>query len=244
MFWIIVLGLALVVAMLAMAFMAYLASVISKGLKIDRRVREQGRPLLASVVMVNQEIHDPEGMEWNPGVVVFGSYEPSPQLANTLKSISARCHEFYSAPQVDSFSPECRTFALELKNHQYHQDRRYRVPAEIAGSAVVYVADLSFTRNRMPSDWQEHRAVACAVTGTEQGEIALFPLDDPAAVQIYSAAGVGASSIHPTQPKAFGQAQGKEAANTLTPLYGVMAGCGTVIAALLIGIVMLIGAML
>lgn len=238
MLWIILLSLALVVSVPAMAFMAYLAVVIPKGQKTDRRVREQGRPMLASVLMVNEDVNNPDGLEWNPGVVVFGFYDPSPQLAETLKSIAARCYELYSAPQVDSLSPACQTFALEVKNHQYHEARRYRVPGDIVGSAEIYAADLSFNRNRMPPDWQSHRAVACAVTGTERGEIAMYPLYDPVAQRIYHAVGVDISSTQATQAKE------KDAANSLLPLYGLMTGCGTVIAALLIGIVMLIAAKL
>jgi len=196
MIWTILIGIVIFVGLIVVGLVAWLMYYAISSKRKERRVREQGRPMLTSLMMANHSMYDPDGVAEAPGVVVFGFYQPNPKLPATLRSIGKRCHELYTAPNPDILPPVLRQFSLLLKDHMYDEDRRNRVPAEVAGTASVYVADLWIDRDRLPPGWREHRVLACAVTGTDQGAIVLLPPDDPAAQQIYAAAHVA----HVTSP--------------------------------------------
>jgi len=178
-----------VVVLLLAAGGGFIAWIVIAHWRKDRRVREEGRPVLTALVMANKGLQDPDGLPQEPGTVVFGFYEPSPKLRAVLQKIAERVYGLYETEDVDSLSPACREFALTIKADAYTEDRRYRVPPEIAGSLTVFAADLWINRDRLPKDWETSRMLACAVTGNEAGEIVHLPADDPAAQKLYAAGG-------------------------------------------------------
>lgn len=183
-----------------MGLLVFIRVVMSR---MERRIRRDGRPILTTMMMANNSLHDPDGRSQVPGVVVFSFDQPSPQLAETLRITAQRCFELYTAPDPNVLPPTLRQFALLLKDDIYDADRRNLVPTELSGYLPVYVADLWLHRDRLISGWHDHRVVACAVTGTHQGEIVMLAPDDPAAVQVYTAAGVMAPAVVTSYPGSF-----------------------------------------
>ena len=63
---------------------------------------------------------------------------------------------------------------------------RVTVPTQLSRNLQLYYADLWIHRDRLRSTWNSDRAIVCAVTGTESGEIVHLPPDDEAAARIYT----------------------------------------------------------
>lgn len=158
--------------------------------RMERRVRREGRPVMAALVMANNSLHDADGRSQVPGVVIFSFDEPDSQLRERLSAIAEECFDLYTAPEVETDNDALFDFALLLKDDMYDADRRNRVPQDLARSDGVHVADLWIHRDRLVPGWQNHRVIACVATGSDEGEIVMLPPDDPAAGQIYSTAGV------------------------------------------------------
>lgn len=190
MLWTIVFWVGIVLGLLLAAGVVFFIYVMVTSARKDRRVRKEGRALLTALVMANTELQDPDGAASVPGLVVFGFYEASRKTAGVLLEIAERVYELYESEDLDSLKPEVRQFAMKLKDHNYHEDRRHQVPMEISGSLTIYAADLVVYRDRIPPNSGSREMLACAVTGQQQGEIAQLPNDDPAVSQIYAAAGV------------------------------------------------------
>jgi hypothetical protein len=184
MYWII--GGSVVVVAIA-AFVVY-AHVRER--RREQRVCKEGKSLITAMVMANNSLLDPKGiLPQAAGTVIFGFYAPSPKLRTALQTIANRAFALYEAESVDALSPECRKFAETIKNHDYTENRRYRVPQEICGKLELYAADLWIDRDRLTPTWSDDRMIACAVTGTAEGEIVHLRLKDPAAVKLYAAVG-------------------------------------------------------
>lgn len=187
MLWTILMVIGGVVLLLVLVVMAIYVNETIKEKRKEREVKESGRPVLGALVMANNTLADPDGLPEAPGLVVFGFYKAGPKLTAALKPLAERIYDLYEKEDVDSLSPVCREFSLLLKDHNYRDGRRNPVPEEVAGPLKVYVADLWIHRDRLPYDWAESRALACMVTGTDEGQIILLPHDDPRAQQLYTA---------------------------------------------------------
>lgn len=156
--------------------------------RTERRVMEEGRAMATYLVMANNELYKPDGELQLPGTLVFGFYPPSPKLMEVLGLIAHQVYGLYQTSDLDSLSPECREFAMTIQAHRFHEDRRYRVPQEIAGSLTIFAADIWIHRERLRDDWTSSKVLACAVTGEDEGEIAHIPLDHADAQAVYAAA--------------------------------------------------------
>jgi hypothetical protein len=176
------------VVVLAIAGFIIVAFVLER--RKEQRVCKDGKSLITAMVMANNSLFDPKGMlPQAAGTVIFGFYAPTPKLRSALQTIATRAFALYEAENLDALSPGCRQFAETIKRHNYTENRRYRVPQEICGSLELYAADVWIDRDRLTKTWSDDRMIACAVTGTAEGEIFHLRLKDPAAIKLYAAVG-------------------------------------------------------
>ena len=55
---------------------------------------------------------------------------------------------------------------------------------------AIWFADINFKRDRLIEGWSELRAIACMVSGEDEGEIMMLPLDTEQARTLYRSAGL------------------------------------------------------
>jgi hypothetical protein len=184
MFWPIVIG---IVVLLVVAFVVLVAYLVIADIRKEKQVRRDGEPVLADLVMANESLQDPDGDVELPGVVVFSFDEPTPRLQMALRNVAEECYELYTSDEMDSLDGADLEVAEIMKNHNYQEARRNRLPAAVAGEQGIYLADLWIKRDRLPDNLDEDRSLACMVTGQNEGKIILLPPDDPMAEKIYAA---------------------------------------------------------
>ncbi|EAQ81766.1 hypothetical protein [Blastopirellula marina] len=159
----------------------------------ERRIRENGKPVLAVLVMANSEFLQQQSIASAPALMIFSHEPPSKSLAEVLRELADDLFDLYTADdeEIAGLPPHQQHAAELLKNDAYHKGRRNRVPLELTRGRVIYMADVWIERECLPDHVALSRVLACLVTGLDEGEIMALPPDEAAAKQIYAAVGAG-----------------------------------------------------
>lgn len=167
-------------------------SLVAKEMLNEKRIIENGRPVAAALLMVNRDMHDRNGASSNPGAVLFGRDKPSRERLEQLKEICERFYALYNmeVDELEGLSEAEQFIGFTLQEEAYEDGRRIRVPAELVDGEELWIADIFLFRDRMTRDWKDVRAVACAVTGRDKGEIVQLPLGSTQANSIYRKLGL------------------------------------------------------
>lgn len=162
----------------------------------ERRIRENGKPVLAVLVMANSEFLREKTIESAPALTIFSHEPPTASLAEALHELAADLFDLYTADdeEIAGLPPHQQQTAEIIKSDAYHEGRRNRVPLQLTRGRVIYMADIWIHRDHLPEHVEESRVLACLASGTEEGEIMVLPPGEAAAKQIYAAVGVGDSS--------------------------------------------------
>lgn len=157
----------------------------------ERRIRENGQPVLAVLVMANSEFLSDNKIPMAPALTLVTFDPPSLRLLQEMREISSELFKLYKFdPYMVITLPKHQQEVAELiKNDRYVEGRRNQVPLEMTGGLVLYMVDTMLERKRIPPHAGHTRALACMVTGTDQGEIMVLPHEDELAQRIYQAVG-------------------------------------------------------
>lgn len=159
----------------------------------EKAVRRDGRPVAAALVMANHSLYEADGDPQTAGVVVFSFDPPSRAQANQLIAIASDVYQLYSADDVSRETPSRQHVAAIIKDHNYREGRRNRLPPELTGGRTIYLADLWIHRDRLAPDWQTGRIFACKATidssDPDKGQIIHLGPVDAEAQQVYQAVG-------------------------------------------------------
>ncbi|MCC9605907.1 hypothetical protein LOC68_20565 [Blastopirellula sp. JC732] len=157
----------------------------------EKRIRENGKPVLAVLVMANSEFLRKQSIASAPALVIFTLEPPSTSLADVMRELASELFELYTAEPGDvaGMSKPQRNAAERLKDDSYREARRTRVPLELSSGRVIYMADIWIDRDRLPDHVAFTRVLACMATGQDEGEIMALPLDEDGAKRIYAAVG-------------------------------------------------------
>lgn len=152
--------------------------------KDEAELREEGRPVLAVLVMANQELFRSRDPDMNvPALVALSFERPSPELLALLKDVGSRAFALYAGKPPGS-DPERRVAAL-VKDDAHVYSRRRRVPPEFADGQEVYLADLVLYRKRLSPTAQADRAVPCLASGRAEGKLMQLEHDAFAAKKVF-----------------------------------------------------------
>ncbi|UUO07430.1 hypothetical protein M4951_03755 [Blastopirellula sp. J2-11] len=159
----------------------------------ERRIRENGKPVLAILVMANSDFLQKQTIASAPALTIFSQEPPSKSLAEVLRELADDLFDLYTADdeEIAGLPPHQQHAAELIKNDAYHEGRRNRVPLELTRGRVIYMADIWIERDRLPDHITSSRALACLVSGADEGEIMALPPSDEAAKQIYAAVEAG-----------------------------------------------------
>lgn len=175
------------ILLLGAGFIAY---VLIKFAMHEKHVRANGRPIVGMLAMANQSLYDPDGDPELPGFVVIGFQPPSPEHLERLGEVGHRVHELYVDTDTSTLSPAEQEFSASMKQHNHTMGRRRLIPEEITNGETYYVADIWLYRDRLLDGWEEHRAIACLVTGRDEGHVLHIGTDEDEAKSLYQAVGV------------------------------------------------------
>jgi hypothetical protein len=133
---------------------------------IDRRVREQGRDVLAWVVMANDQLYVPSDSTGHSyAQVVFALQDDSPRLREQLQEIAESLPSF----QVeDKESKDERIIASVLRSHVPYPDP-LRIPDRVTGGLEAYTVSLQVHWNLLPERHLSLPYVYCRVIVGEKG---------------------------------------------------------------------------
>ncbi|MBI1248883.1 hypothetical protein GC197_13710 [bacterium] len=178
-----------VVVLLVIAVVALFVYAARDDAAIQKRVRENGKPVLAVLVMANSQLMEEDGIDSAPGVVLFSFDHPSESLADDMREAASEIYELYTSEesQLAGLPAYQQNMAKLIKDHYYKDSRRNRVPQEMTHGQVFYMADIWIERDRIPMHAAFTRALACMVTGQDEGEIIVLSPEEDAAKRIYAA---------------------------------------------------------
>ncbi|MFN3153025.1 hypothetical protein [Bremerella sp.] len=157
----------------------------------ERRIRENGQPVLAVLVMANSQFLSDTKIPMAPALTLVTFDPPSLRLLQEMREIGSELFKLYTCdPYMVITLPKHQQAVAELiKNDRYVEGRRNQVPLEMTGGRVLYMVDTMLERKRIPPHAGHTRALACMVTGTDQGEIMVLPYEDELAQRIYQSVG-------------------------------------------------------
>lgn len=188
------LGVVLFLVLALVALLYYLAHVHEAA---ERRLRENGTPVLAVVVMANSTFYrDPE-IKSAPALVLFSFEPPSEALAEDMRDVAMELFELYltDEEEIQSLPNYQQQMVKRLQDDSYQPGRRTRVAMEMSLGHVLYMADLKMRRRHVPEHVADTLALACVVSGKEEGRIMVIPFEEEDAQRIYSAVGAEQSPI-------------------------------------------------
>lgn len=179
------------VIVLVVAVVAFLIYAVADDKATDKRVRENGKPVLGVIVMVNSEFLQNPNAGMAPGLTLIAFDPPSQELAKDMREIASQLFKLYTADtdKIVRLAEPLQRTAERLKDHNYQTNRRTRLVSEMSRGHQLYLADTYLVRDRIPDHALQTQTIACMVTGTEEGEIVPLPPDDEAAQRVYRAIG-------------------------------------------------------
>lgn len=180
------------VVVLVIGVIAFLIYAVADDKATNKRVRENGKPVLGTLVMINEEFLNNPNAGMSPGLMLFAFDPPSKALAKDMREIATQLFKLYKADtnQIVRLSEPLQQTAERLKDHDYQTNRRTRVVSELSRGHDLYLADTYVDRDRVPDHALRTRLLACMVTGQDEGEIIVLPPDDEEAQRIYQALGI------------------------------------------------------
>ncbi|PQO36505.1 hypothetical protein [Blastopirellula marina] len=158
----------------------------------EKRLRENGKPVLGVLVMANSQFLQEQSIASAPALVIISHEPPTPDLAAAMRDVASDLFELYTAEdsKIASLSPPEQKMAELIKNDSYREGRRNRVSLEMTQGRVLYMTDIWLQRDRLPDHVGASRVLACLATGQEEGEVMALPFGEEAAQRIYAAVGV------------------------------------------------------
>lgn len=158
----------------------------------QQRIRETGKPVLAVLVMANSQFLQETRIASAPALSIFSHEPPSTSLADTMREVASELFALYTAEpaEIAGLAPHLQKVAELIKDDGFKESRRNRVPPEMTGGRVIYMADTWIERDRLPDHVAFSRVLACMVTGSDEGEIMVLPQEEEPAQRIYAAVGV------------------------------------------------------
>lgn len=180
-----------VVVFLLVAAVALLVYLSQSGKASEKRLRENGTPVLAVVVMSNAEFSRDVTIAAAPALVLISFEPPSDLLVADMLEVATELFGFYLAPeqQIKSLPNYQQQMAKRVKNDTHQKGRRTRVAREMSLGHVLYMADLWMERKNLPNHVPLTKILACLATGRDEGEIMLLPPAEKEAQDIYDAVG-------------------------------------------------------
>lgn len=190
--WLIVGGL-VCVGLFVLMLVVIFAALYIWGTLIERkekRIRESGQPVLAVIVMVNPQFVRDEEMAMAPALALYSLDPPSATLAADMAETAAELFSLYTTEpsKIASLPTAVRQIAERLKDDDYQENRRTRVPREMSQGHVLYIADMILRRRYLPEGFMFSKHMACVVTGQDEGQILPLEADDEIAQQIFESA--------------------------------------------------------
>lgn len=170
-------------------FVAWSNSVLQHGSEFQ--LRTHGQPALAVLVMANSQFLADNKIPEAPALTIFTREPPSPERLAHMRQVSAELFSMYQAPswEISEMSGARQLVTWWVKDDQYVHGKREQVPVEMTDGHIYYMASTMLQRDRIPDHTKRSRALACLVTGEEQGEIMVLPHQEEAAQRIYQAIG-------------------------------------------------------
>lgn len=207
-------GLVLLVVLAVAALV--IASEISK--RREQNTLAAGRPVVTTLVMANNQLLEPDGVDAAPGVVVLSFDPPSRPLVEFMSAVGEKCFDLYTSDETLQLPPSLRDVALRMKADRYHSGRRTLIPPELAGPHRLYLADLWIVRKRFTGHFEADRVIACAATGIEEGRLVHLPPEDPrTAALLGTLDGIAVAGLAPFAPSPVGPQPLALAADAFAP---------------------------
>ncbi|WDI43987.1 hypothetical protein [Bremerella sp. P1] len=179
-------GVFVVLVLLVIAFLVW-ASYDEKA--TEQRVRENGQPVLAVLVMANSQFLNDTSIPSAPALTLITFAPPSVPLAEDMKEVASELFELYTSEEseIARLPKPQRTMGELIKQDSYKEGRRTRVVPEMSRGHVLYMTDTWLQRDRIPDHTAFTRVIACLATGKDEGEIMALPHEEDAAQRIYQA---------------------------------------------------------
>ncbi|MFN3153026.1 hypothetical protein [Bremerella sp.] len=157
--------------------------------KTEARLRENGQPVLAVLVMANSQFLSDDSIPSAPALTLITFAPPSVSLAEDMKEVASELFDLYTSEEseIARLPKPQRTMGELIKQDSYKAGRRTRVVPEMSRGHVLYMTDTWLQRDRIPDHTVFTRVIACLATGKDEGEIMALPYEEDAAQRIYRA---------------------------------------------------------